>query len=177
MCSRRPGGVGRMVDWVMFLGWYLAAGTVDGAQRQRAQNRMGISQNVGWQSEQVNAACEGIARALGCAHSIDTLEDREVEAHYLFSTQLAVYLAQLGDKHIPRELLALSQRQLRLLFDALMAGDGSMGDRDRRDGRYSTSSKQLADDIQQVALQLGPSATLPSLPPHPPPRASSDPQH
>ncbi len=166
--TRRPAVDVPMDDWLMFLGWYLAAGTVDGAQRQRAPNRIGISQNVGWQSEQVNAACEGIARALGCAHSIDTLEDREVEAHYLFSTQLAVYLAQLGDKHIPRELLALSQRQLRLLFDALMAGDGSMVDRDRRYCRYSTSSKQLADDIQEVAIKLGLSANLSCLDRHAP---------
>lgn len=61
-----------------------------------------------------------------------------------------------ANKRIPRELLTLSKRQLRILFDALILGDGFV---DKRKGRnsssYSTISKQLADDIQEIALRLG----------------------
>lgn len=41
-----------------------------------------------------------------------------------------------------------------------MTGDGMWMDRDRHYGRYYTSSKQLADDIQELAIKLGLSATV-----------------
>ena len=43
------------------------------------------------------------------------------------SKQLATYLYQFGDffqKYIPRDFLELSTRQLGILLDALMLGDG-----------------------------------------------------
>jgi nucleoside-diphosphate-sugar epimerase len=155
-----------MDDWLKFLGWYLAEGTVDGKWRKKAPNRININQKIGANSEEVNAVFEKIAAALGCTHSVYLFKDRDQEAHYLFCTQLAVYLAQLGNsinKHIPHELLRLSKRQLRILFEAMMTGDGMWMDRDRHYGRYYTSSKRLADDIQELAIKLGLSATVSHL--------------
>ncbi len=152
-----------MDDWLKFLGWYIAEGTVDGKWRKRAPNRIYINQKIGVHSEEVNAVFEKIAAALGCTHSVYLFKDRDQEAHFLFCTQLAVYLAQLGNsitKYIPHELLSLSSRQLRILFEAMMTGDGMWMDRDRHYGRYYTSSKQLADDIQELAIKLGLSATV-----------------
>ena len=59
-------------------------------------------------------------------------------------------------KRIPRSLLASSRGCLRILFDALMAGDGSWDTREgRTSGSYYTTSKSLADDVQELALKLG----------------------
>jgi nucleoside-diphosphate-sugar epimerase len=152
-----------MDDWLNFLGWYLAEGTVDGEWRKRAPNRICINQKIGPKSEEVNTIFEKIATALRCTHSVYLFKDRDQESHYLFCTQLAVYLAQLGNsltKHIPRQLLQLSKRQLGILFHAMMSGDGTWMNRDRQYGRYYTSSKQLADDIQELAIKLGLSANI-----------------
>jgi nucleoside-diphosphate-sugar epimerase len=152
-----------MDDWLHFLGWYLAEGTVDGEWLKKAPNRIRINQKIGANSEEVNAVFEKIATALGCTHSIYLFKDRDQEAHYLFCTQLAVYLAQIGKsitKHIPHELLDLTKRQLGILFEAMMSGDGIWMNRERDYGRYYSSSKQLADDIQELAIKLGLSANI-----------------
>ena len=152
-----------MDDWLHFLGWYLAEGTVDGEWLKKAPNRIWINQKIGANSEEVNAIFSKIAAALGCTHSVYLFKDRDQEAHYLFCTQLAVYLAQLGNsitKHMPHELLGLSKQQLGILFEAMMSGDGIWMNRERDYGRYYTSSKQLADDVQELAIKLGLSANV-----------------
>jgi nucleoside-diphosphate-sugar epimerase len=161
----RPAAEIPMDDWLTFLGWYLAEGSVD-LGRKKAPCRIYVPQNAGPKSDKVHAAFERVAQAIGCAHSIYKLADRELEAHYLFSTQLAVYLAQFGvsqTKYIPRELLNLSKRQLQILFDALLDGDGTVMDRDRHYCRYYTSSRHLADDVQELAIKLGLSANITML--------------
>jgi len=80
--------------------------------------------------------------------------------------QLHAWLKQFGkakDKFIPRELLVLSQRQLRILADALFMGDGGVYYRAKDNHtRYElfTSSPRLADDYQELALKLGFSANI-----------------
>jgi nucleoside-diphosphate-sugar epimerase len=155
-----------MDDWLHFLGWYLAEGTVDGNWHKGAPNRICINQKIGPNSKEVYAVFEKIAAALECSHNVYLFKDRDQESHYLFCTQLAVYLALLGNsltKHIPHELLGLSKRQLGILFNALMLGDGMWMNRDRHYGRYYTSSKKLADDVQELAIKLGLSATVSHL--------------
>src|SRR5437868_15435877 len=102
-----------MDDWLKFLGWYIAEGNVDGTWRKRAPNRIIILQKKGSGPEEVHAAFENMSNALGCTHSAYLIKGRDHEAHYLFCTQLAPYLAQLGKRlvrRIPRELLHLSKR-------------------------------------------------------------------
>jgi nucleoside-diphosphate-sugar epimerase/intein/homing endonuclease len=151
-----------MDDWLCFLGWYIAEGCV-GRGRKKAPNRINVNQNIGPHAEQVASAFRRVAEAIGCTYNTYRFKDRDQIAHYLFSTQLSVYLSQLGislNKYIPRELLSLSRRQLRILFEALMEGDGTWTDREQQYGRYYTSSCQLANDVQEIALKLGLSANV-----------------
>ncbi len=152
----------RMDDWLCFLGWYIAEGSVDSG-RKKAPNRIAVPQKSGLHSDQVALALGRIADAIGCSYSAYPIKDSDLIVHYLFSTQLAVYLKHLGksyDKHIPKELLNLSRRQLRILFDALMEGDGTWMNREKDYGRYYTVSRQLADDVQEIAIKLGLSANV-----------------
>lgn len=59
------------------------------------------------------------------------------------------------NKEIPRAILGWSPRLLRILFNALMEGDGARG----RDGKgtwtYYTTSRQLADDVTDLLLRIG----------------------
>tara|TARA_Y100000310_G_scaffold181675_1_gene181680 strand:+ start:1139 stop:3919 length:2781 start_codon:yes stop_codon:yes gene_type:complete len=73
----------------------------------------------------------------------------------LCNKQLYEYLKQFGkakDKFIPKDLLDLSKRQLKILFDALMCGDGTHR---FKQFKYTTTSKKLADNIQELGLKLG----------------------
>lgn len=69
------------------------------------------------------------------------------------------HLLQFGkcrDKFIPAALKLAVPRQLRILFDALVNGDGhwSQG-KIGGSGQYYTTSLRLADDVAEVALKLG----------------------
>lgn len=59
-------------------------------------------------------------------------------------------------KYIPQIIKDLNRRQLKVFFDAIMKGGGSV---DHREGisnfSYATTSKRLADDIQEIAIKLG----------------------
>jgi len=72
-----------------------------------------------------------------------------------------------GDKYIPRELLNLSSRQLRILFSHMYFCDGNnTGFTFEKEllipyfTRYSTKSKELADNIQEMCLKIGLSANI-----------------
>lgn len=84
----------------------------------------------------------------------------------LYSAQIRNWLRQFGysqDKFIPREMLDASPRLLKRMYDAIMQGDGRLVLREDgsilREEIY-TSSKQLADDYQELALRIGKSASI-----------------
>jgi len=67
-----------------------------------------------------------------------------------------------GEKVIPRSLLALGIPLLDALLDGLLSSDGSTTVRPGRTDRqsYSTTSARLADQVQELALKLGRSASV-----------------
>lgn len=81
--------------------------------------------------------------------------------------QLAVYLHKLGtvkEKYIPREFLNLNTQQLQVLFDCLISGDGCVSvqkynafgnEGSTKRISYSSSSKKLINDVQEIAIKLG----------------------
>ncbi len=79
--------------------------------------------------------------------------------------QLGTYLSGLGKKterRLPRDLLTVSPRQLGILYDALLDGDGHRrrpGERGGTDTFY-TSSPTLRDAFQELCLKLGWAATI-----------------
>lgn len=139
-----------MDDWLELLGYYLAAGRVHRKDGEPAGIIIG---NLTTSSKE---ECIG-----GCVERLglkQVLEDGEIVVH---DRQLAVYLASLGrrdEEHIPREVLALPPRQLRILYEALMLGYEGPG---RGSGQeLRTRSKRLADDLQELALRIGMSAQI-----------------
>jgi hypothetical protein len=73
--------------------------------------------------------------------------------------QLSAYLGLFGDSHgkyIPKEILSLSTRQLKILFRWMMYGDGTK----ENWRKYSTVSKYLADDFQELLLKIGYAGTI-----------------
>jgi len=84
----------------------------------------------------------------------------------IHNKQLANYLIRFGkskEKYIPQELLNVSKRQLKILFDAMILGDGSICRGKRgKDGYfrqdkmiYYSSSYKLMGCFQELLLKLG----------------------
>src|SRR5690606_24259977 len=70
------------------------------------------------------------------------------------SPLISQYLAPLGcqhEKYIPRHLLQLSKRQLKILYRAMLAGGGDDG----QERWFWTSSVRLKDDFQELLLRIG----------------------
>lgn len=131
----------QMDDWLRFFGIWLAEGHTNHSK----QAVVGITQKEGPKSRQ-------IARWISAAgfHAGEKIYEGKV-VFEITDKQLHMYLLQFGkshDKFIPRELLNLSSRQLRILYDAMMFGDGS-------GKRYATVSDQLADDMTEIILKTG----------------------
>lgn len=69
--------------------------------------------------------------------------------------QLYNYLKQFkkcDGKFIPKDFLDLSERQLRILLEALMCGDGH---KRNKQYKYFTTSKKLAENVQEICIKLG----------------------
>jgi len=129
-----------MDDWLRFFGIYIAEGSL------RGTNTIVISQQNSKNVETIKSWIESLG----------------YKAYYtgreflIYDVQLYSYLKQFGhaeDKFIPSELKTLSKRQLRILFDTLMLGDGY-------EREYGTTSKRLADDFQEIALKIGYTASV-----------------
>jgi thymidylate synthase (FAD) len=67
-----------------------------------------------------------------------------------------------GEKAIPRHLLSLDPSLLEALYEGLLESDGSRIVRSSGTERqtYYTTSKRLADDVQELALRTGRSASV-----------------
>ncbi len=141
----------KMDDWLGFLGIYLAEGNLAFNNKTRCGIR--ITQCHKHNLPQIQKWIEGVG-----------LHTKYYESGHCFvsdNSQMAHYLDQFGhafDKFIPDEFKQLSPRQLRILLHALVFGDGWI-----EKGKleyYATRSERLANDVQEIALKAGYTATL-----------------
>ncbi|MCD6133609.1 MAG: dCTP deaminase [Deltaproteobacteria bacterium] len=78
------------------------------------------------------------------------------------SKQLCLYLLRFGhasEKFVPPEIKSLPPKQIKIFLDAYMMGDGN-----EQTLTYTTTSKKLADDIQELVLKAGWASTVRRIP-------------
>lgn len=63
------------------------------------------------------------------------------------------------EKFVPQFIKELSSRQIRIFLSAFMFGDGNM-----QTETFTTSSKRLADDLQELILKAGWAAIIRKIP-------------
>jgi site-specific DNA-methyltransferase (adenine-specific) len=85
-------------------------------------------------------------------------DDDQITKFIITNKSLFTWLSEnigrkANDKKIPDFLKSLSWNHLKLLFDALIMGDGIY--QSATFCRYSTSSRRLADDVQEIGFKLG----------------------
>jgi len=153
--------------WVEFLGYFLSEGHARENVVQRPE-RVALNGTTG--REKRYSACsetqylvgihqtksEGVFKMGACLRRMPAAFTRITGGWQATSSPLCEHLLPLGkahQKYIPPYVKRLSPRLLRVFLKAACLGDGSpVG---RNGSVYYTSSKRLADDIQEVALKAG----------------------
>lgn len=157
-----------MDPWLVVLGWYVSEGSV---RVSRSGYVSHIAQRPGDDLDAIEAAVNACgfrahrtirpARPMRRAHPLGmiAIQDR----------RLAEYLVQLGkswEKRVPDFVKTLAPRQIDLFLTALWRGDGTT-DRRGRWNSYVTTSRLLADDVQELLLKTGRAGTVASRAPRP----------
>jgi len=135
--------------FVKFLGYYLAEGT---ASIIKNKPRIQIAQkNTSPHYNDILEVMNAVAKSRG--KNVCAYEDRIV----IYGDQeLTEWLRKLGhgrEKCIPIEFKKLSKRLLSIMLETYVNGDGYRQSETCK--RIYTTSKRLADDIQEVALKCG----------------------
>jgi len=136
----------KMDDFLEFIGWYIAEGST---------NKSGYIINITQTKEEGKKDIGDCITRLG--YKWHYANDKDFR---FANKQLYEYLKPLGkahEKYIPDEFMHLSKRQLKILFDAYTKGDGYES---RGCKGFTTTSKKLADQLQEIVIKLGYNSTL-----------------
>jgi PBSX family phage portal protein len=143
-------------DWLEFVGYFVAEGGLLMTDHPSAEYLVYIDQKKP----------EALAKMRACFDRIGWKYSTQIKpcgtTHMLFSNRcLREWIVRnLGTNSynwkLPDSYLQLGERQLRILFEAMMLGDGTMDLRPgRSSGTYYSVSKRLADQAQEICLKLG----------------------
>jgi intein/homing endonuclease len=145
----------KMDDFLSFIGIYLSEGGMD------------TKNNYIFTIAQAKRKTEKVAKIRSILSSLPfkyvEYEDESCVRWNVNGKQLCSFIAsnfgnRCFNKHIPSEYKNLSKRQLKILFDSMMLGDGSI---DKKGSMtYYTTSEQLAKDFLEIAIKLGYSANI-----------------
>jgi UDP-glucuronate decarboxylase len=150
--------------WLEFMGYYLSEGhTRISVQKKKGPNGKLYDSGI----FKVQISQSEIVKPLHFEKIKNCLDkmpfhyniSRAGNSYFVISNkQLAYYLKQFGkskDKFIPNELLSLSKRQLTILLDALMLGDGTINKNNINLKTYYSSSYKLISGVQEILLKVG----------------------
>jgi UDP-glucuronate decarboxylase len=129
-----------MTNWLTFFGWYISEGSLG----SRNKYEIHISQT------------KDKSKIIECVKKLGYKYYVSKDGVRIYGKSLFEYLKQFGKadkKFIPREIIELSPRLLRYLFDSLMLGDGHKYS--DTNYRYISVSRQLIDDVSEISLKLG----------------------
>jgi thymidylate synthase ThyX len=136
-------------EFARFLGYWLAEGSLNGHQIRIAQNRGAALESI----------AEGI-RAMGLRAYLPTSGHGAVVTHQVaLRDSLAAGGRRAHEKRVPPYVHTWGPGVIREFLDAYIDGDGSR----RKDCDHSviyTTSRQMADDLQILAIKAGWSANI-----------------
>jgi len=132
-----------MDKWLAFIGVWLADGSVSG---NGDSYRVSIAQKSGVKAERV----QGLLSQLPFKFS------RGESGFYCYDKRLGSYLAEFGgasEKYVPNFVKQLTSTKIGTFLEWFTQGDGTIMKNGFR--IFYTSSRRLADDIQELLLKLG----------------------
>lgn len=139
----------KMDDWLEFMGYYISEGHTTKRKGDNKKSQSCISQGDKKRD-----------KIRECLNRLPFKYTENKNGFWIYNSDLGALLLPLGksyDKYIPKELLNLSTRQLNILYEALMYGDGTFNKTFRQ---YYTSSIKLANQFQELLLKIGKSGNI-----------------
>jgi len=135
-------------DWLRFLGWYVAEGH---CYQNKKTGNCTVTLTTYSRTEEAVA----VMQSLGLSPVVDK--------HHVTATsgQLYEYVRLLGkshERHIPHCVKELSRKHLIILLRFLLDGDGDL--QSENGWCYTTVSRRLADDVQEIAVKCGMAASV-----------------
>jgi protein gp37 len=140
-----------MKVWLKFLGIYIAEGCV--VYPKKGSRIIISTNNKDKRQAEIIESVRELCKYLKRSCTIDRYGRAEFG-----DLRLALYLEKLGKAHhkyIPREYFRLNKELLNILLNGLVMGDVTRLKTKCNSYRYYTVSKQLADDVQELALKCG----------------------
>lgn len=135
-----------MNDWLEFMGYYIAEGWSD----DRGYVKIGqFRKSPAW------SKIDALLTRMGLRYRYNDGDGRFEIGNIWLNLQLKP-LGNSYTKRVPDYVQALPPEQIRVFFDAYMAGDGHKG----ACWEYSTSSEGLAYDMQLICMKLGWAVTV-----------------
>jgi replicative DNA helicase Mcm len=137
--------------WLEFIGYYVSEGG------KETLPTISITQKLGKNAEKIETCLKKLSEYVG--FTLTKIPYKNYLKFKITSTQLSDYLIKncgerVENKKIPLKISEISKRQLTILFNALMLGDGS------KDGKnFGSVSEQLINEMQMIGLLLGKSTS------------------
>jgi replicative DNA helicase Mcm len=136
----------KMDDWLEFLGYYFSEGSLN------YQNNVPYNVFISQSKEANKEICEKISK---CLNNLNLKWKYDGKNFYFCNKQIATYLSNFGkgarEKFIPNFIKELVSRQIKIFIEAMLDGDGYRG---KTNITYVTSSKRLADGMQELLLRI-----------------------
>jgi len=139
----------KMDNWLRFFGFWLAEGCTD---NEKIAKRHGYRIIITQVNKQKKEEIKKVLDKLPFNYFSEGKNN-----FVIYNKQLWTYLRQFGNKYqkfIPKEIKNLGKRQLKILFDWMVKGDGCVR-KNTGQINYWTASQKLADDLQEIILKLG----------------------
>ena len=128
-------------DFMELLGWYISEGCMVNRADNSEKNSFQICQSKLPTWQRIMQLLTRMNLRFRCDNNSFTISNKILAN--VFREQ-----GKCKTKHIPKEYANYSTKLLERLLESLMLGDGCRG-------MYYTLSKQLSDDVQELALKLG----------------------
>lgn len=142
-----------MNDWLVFLGSFLARGTLNEIVFKSSIENSSCTVAILQPKGTATAKFEEFLKKSSFEYTMCELED--LTSFTIFDNRLSAYLKQFEDRFIPNEIRELSRTHLEVLFSWIIKNSGS-----NDNIRFYTDNTALADNIQEIALKIGQTAVI-----------------
>jgi replicative DNA helicase Mcm len=136
--------------WLEFLGYYVTGGGIETVPT------IGIAQKKGEKAEKIKVCLKRLTNILGC--SLSEIDCGKYVRFKITQTQMYEYLKRFGkncyEKSLDMNFSEFSKRQLKILYDAMMLGDGSSSEDD-----FGGTSDKLTEEFQIISCLIGKSGS------------------
>lgn len=144
------------IDWCRFMGWFVSEGNVYQEKRDNGRKRILIAQNEGHKQDKIK---ELLVR-MGIKFRL-TSNGKQLEFTNQIIGEHLQEMCGVGavNKKVPQYIKDANPQAIQAFLDTFLLGDGTC----RKDGTgktYITSSKKLADDVQEMLAKLGKAGAL-----------------